>query len=502
MNYQIAVLDIGKTNKKIAVFSSDLKIIHKETTRLGDVGIDSVLCGRIPELNDWILRKLKLIAGRYNIGVISTTTYGATIACLGNNGELAFPVVSYMHEPGEEVRRNFYDTLGSAQDLYLKTATPLFGQLLSVGMQLFWLKTRRSAEFKKVKDILFLPQYEGYVLTGKKAVERTSVGCHTYLYDFYRKSWSDVAEKLGVIRKFPENFSNPWDVMGEISKDVCAGTGLQEKCRVSTGIHDSNASLLPYLLAKKGKFMLASTGTWGIHMFCSQTSHRLERAGSSSFYLSPEDMRKDTLYYIDAFGNPVRSARVAMGKEHDHYTALIKKKFGIDPHNLKPDKNLMKQIISSKSCFITPTLMPGSGQFPDSKPGIIDKKTFYKDAKTAYTVLNISSAIQSYFAIKQALGREGDKNIPIYVEGGFRNNQFFLSILSTLFPKQKVVATDIAEATSLGAAICGKCAAENIEPEDIDPRLIKISEKPIPKLGIGQKLIQQYIAGFEKCCAS
>ncbi|OIN98497.1 hypothetical protein AUJ66_00900 [Candidatus Desantisbacteria bacterium CG1_02_38_46] len=502
MNYHIVVFDIGKTNKKIAIFSSDLKFISKESTQIRDALIDGILCDRIPELNAWVLDRLKSISKRYRIGVISTTTYGATIACIGNSGELVFPVISYMHEPGEEIRKKFYSTLGSAQDLYLKTATPLFGQLLSVGMQLFWLKTKRRAEFKKVIDILFLPQYEGYVLTGKKAVELTSIGCHTYLYDFHGKSWSDVAKKLGVTKRFPKKFSNPWDILGKINPDISNCTGLPEECRVSVGIHDSNASLLPYLLAKKGKFVLASTGTWGVFMFNHQTSSRLRRTGGSSFYLSPEDMRKDTLYYIDAFGRPARSASFAMGQEHDHYSDMIEKKFSIEPRKLKPDKNLIKKIINSKSCFVTPTLTKGSGQFPNSKPRIINKEEFFRDAKSAYTLLNLSLAIQSYFAIRQALGHEANQNIPIYVEGGFRNNTIYLNILSTLFPNQNVVATNIQEATSLGAAICGKCAAEGIQPEDIDPRLIKISEKPIKNLDIDQKLIQQYISEFEEHCSS
>jgi len=490
MDYQIAVLDIGKTNKKVAVFSRDLKILSKESMQLGDTAIRGILYDRIAEVNAWILSRLKKLSREYNIGAISTTTYGATIACIGKNGELAFPVVSYMHEPGEEIRKKFYTEFGSAQELYLRTATPLFGKLLSAGMQLFWLKTKRAKEFRKVAQILFLPQYIGYILTGNKAVELTSLGCHTYLYDFKKKSWSTVARRLGVVKMFPQEFSNPWDILGRITPRVSAQTGLSEGCRVSVGIHDSNASLLPYLLVKKGKFVLVSTGTWGIHMF-----------NGSSFYLSPGDMCRDTLYYVDAFARPVRSARFAMGLEHDHYSALIEKRFGLDPRKILPDREIIKRIISEKNCFVTPAVMKGTGQFPNSEPRIINKKSFYRDAKTAYTVLNLSIAIQSYFAIKQALGRELEKDIPVYVEGGFRNNPLYLSILSTLFPEQKVVATDIQEATSLGAAICGKCAAEGIQPHRIEHGLIKIMEKPVNKLGLDRGLIEEYIATFERYCA-
>ncbi|OIO00379.1 hypothetical protein COY52_05720 [Candidatus Desantisbacteria bacterium CG_4_10_14_0_8_um_filter_48_22] len=489
MDYKIVVLDIGKTNKKIVVFSKDLKILSRESTRLGDKLVKGVLCDRIYDLNRWVLGRLKAISGKHRVKVISATTYGATIACIGKDGDLAFPVVSYMHEPGEKTRKKFYSALGSAQDLYVRTATPLFEKLLSVGMQLFWLKEKRRPDFNRVKNILFLPQYEGYVLTGKKAVELTSVGCHTYLYDFCRRSWSETAKKLGATGKFPARFSKSWDDLGRISPQISRATGLAPDCAVSVGIHDSNASLLPYLLAKKGRFILVSTGTWGIHMF-----------SGSSFYLSPEDMKKDTLYYLDVFGRPVRAARTAMGMEHDHYSGLIEKKFGFDPRSIKPDAGLIKEIISENKCFIIPTVIKGTGQFQDSKPGITDRRFFYRDARTAYTVLNISLALQSYFAIKQAFGREESKSIPVYVEGGFRNNGIYLNALSALFTGQPVVATEIQEATALGAAICGKCAAEGISPRDIDPRLIKISEKPVSKLGTDPEVIRQYIISFERHC--
>jgi len=86
------------------------------------------------------------------------------------------------------------------------------------------------------------------------------------------------------------------------------------------------------------------------------------------------------------------------------------------------------------------------------------------------------------------------------VEGGFRNNGIYLNALSALFTGQPVVATEIQEATALGAAICGKCAAEGISPRDIDPRLIKISEKPVSKLGTDPEVIRQYIISFERHC--
>jgi len=488
MNYHIAVLDLGKTNKKIAIFSKDLKLIYSRSLKVGERTVKGLRTDNMDEVNKWIIRSFKELSKHYNIKVVSPTTFGATIACLKKDGTLALPVISYLQEPGNVVRSRFYKTFGSSEKLYLSTAAPAFGQMLVAAIQIFWTKRTKPEVFRKIDKILFLPQYEGFMLTGKTAIELTSLGCHTYLYDFKSKNYSFVAKKLGSDKIFPKKFSNSWDMLGTINKETVDKTGLSEACKVTVGIHDSNASFLPYLLAKKGKFVLASTGTWGVFM-----------SRGSKFYLNKEDMKRDALYFIDAFGKPVRSARFPLGKEHDHYSDLITKKFKVIAHKTELHHGLVKKIFINANCFVTPSLLKGSGQFPDSRPKIVNKEIFFSDAQTAYTVLNVCLAVQSYFAIKQALGNE-KKNIPIFVEGGFRNNSIYLTALSTLFPDTKVIATDVAQATSLGAAICGKCAAENISPMKIKKDLIKIKENPVKKLSIDKKFVENYIKEFEKNC--
>jgi len=484
-DYRIAVLDLGKTNKKIAIFTPELDLEYKESIQIGETRIDGLLSDDISETTLWALEELRRIAERCPIRVISITTFGATIALLNKKGELAFPIISYNQEPGDEKKRKFHEEFESDG---IKTATPPYGQLLNAGLQLFWLKGRYPPRFAGVKDVLFLPQYIGYILTGEKAVEFTCVGCHTYLYDFEKKDWSNVAKKLGVLDKFPPEFSNPWDALGILKADICASTGLDRNCIVTVGIHDSNSSLLPYLLVERD-LILASTGTWCVFM-----------CPGADFQLSMDDLYHDTLYYLDPFGRPVRSARFKGGEEHAYYIDLIEKRFGSDPRKIRLNPDLLSDILASCDSFVIPTLTPGSGQFPRSKPRIIGEE-IYRDVETAYHVLNLSLAIQSYFSIRQITGDEVRK-MPIFIEGGFSDNEVYLGILSTLFPEQEVIITDIQEASALGAAICGKCAYENVNPMQIDPALIKIDRREIEKLDLDRKLLGRYINKFVEHCSS
>ena len=397
-NYHIAVIDAGKTNKKVSIYSRELKLILKESTQIGEVKIDDMLCDDIPAMNEWVLRVLKGMSPDYNIRVISATTFGATVVYLNRYGDFALPVISYMNPVGKEVENRFYRHFGSKTGLYLKTGTPSFGNSLNFAKQLFWLKEKKKKEYKDIELMLFLPQYVGFFLTGRKAVELTSIGCHTYLHDFEKRGWSSVAKKLQVVGKIPARISKPWDTLGTVRPQVRWRTGLEEDCKVAVGIHDSNSSLLPYLLGDRGEFILASTGTWGVFM-----------NPGAKYELKEESLRKDVLYYIDPFGRPVKASRFACGVEHDHYCRLISKQFGKDPRKVALNTRILKDILKSNDCFVVPALTPETGQFPDSKPGIIGSRKFYKNMETAYHVLCLSLAVQSYFAINEILA-EGRKS--------------------------------------------------------------------------------------------
>lgn len=484
-----AVFDIGKTNKKIAIFDEKLKIIHKESVQMGEKNVDGFLADPVEEMGDWFIGRLKALASKFNIKSIGITTFGATAAFLDGSGSLAFPVISYNHDPGDDNRKKFHEKFGSAEKLYLETATPPYGQLLNSGVQAFWLKENFPGRFGAVSEMLFLPQYEGKILTGKSAVEPTYLGCHNYLYNFTKKSLSSVSAGLGLDDKMPKKISNPWDALGTAKPEICKKTGLSKDCMVAVGMHDSNASLLPYLLKENGRFLLASTGTWCVFM-----------QPGSKFRLSGKDMRKDTMYFMDAFGRPNRASIFRGGKEHDHYSDLIQNRFGNDPRKIRLNAGLLEETLKSNSSFVIPTLIPGSGQFPKSKARIISEGEFYESAERAYHILNLSIAIQSYYAILQVSGR-GSK-CPIFVEGGFANNGIYLAILSTLFPERDVYVTEIREATSLGAAICAKCAFDRKDPRRLDPELIEIKKSRVPKIpGIGKEL-KSYVASFERHCSS
>jgi len=467
----IAVFDVGKTNKKFTLFSLDLRPLYTESTRIGEVWRGGLLCDNVEAIVAWVKSVLTRYAGK--LSAVAITTYGATVALLDEEGGLVMPVVSYNHEIDPRIREEFYEEFGPPEELYMRTGTPPLGQLLNVGVQLFWVSREYPGKYGRVRSMLFLPQYLAFTLSGYKSLEVTSLGCHTYLYDMVERGWSSVAKGLDVPARAPP-MHEVWEPLGEVSGAV-----------ITPGIHDSNASLLPYMLAEKGDFVLASTGTWCVLMY-----------PGAPFAPSTSDMRRDILYYVDAFGRPVKAARFKCGHEFDHYVSLIRRCFGVEPLEIGLDERKAAEVIKSREIFVLPTLTPGTGQFPHSKGRVVG--AFSRDAREAYYAVNLSLALQTWYAITLLTGRS---KLRLIVQGGFAKNDVYLAYLATLMPEAKVIKASYPEATSLGAAITALSALEGVEPRKLRLSLPQLGGERVAGLNVEEHLVQEYAEEFLRLCS-
>jgi len=93
---------------------------------------------------------------------------------------------------------------------------------------MLWIQKEKPDLFSSVKTILHLPQYFTFVLTRKIISESTSIGCHTFLWDFDKMKYHQWVKNKGF--ELPEPISNKTAFSVEISG---------EQILVGTGIHDS-----------------------------------------------------------------------------------------------------------------------------------------------------------------------------------------------------------------------------------------------------------------------
>ncbi|NOY09364.1 MAG: carbohydrate kinase [Spirochaetes bacterium] len=482
MDYVIAAFDIGKTNKKIILFDENLKVLTSSYSSFPTLKRGNLEVEDIEGIEQWIINSLSAYSGEYPIKVISISTHGAAFVGTGENGRPSLPVVSYTNEPGNSFHDEFYKLAGKPEELQIITATPGFGALLNIAKGIYFLKKTLPCSFAKTRSLLFYPQYFGYFLTGEIAADYTYAGCHSYLWDFHKRQWSEVAEKLEILKKLPTMVVKPSAVLGRLRPGIVSETGLSKDTIVTAGIHDSNASLLPYIIKQKqrGDFVLNSTGTWCVVM------HPMDEV-----YFSEEELGKVVFYNLSALGQPVKTAIFTGGLEHDAYMKIVQDIN--NTKNLPPyDKEAYQKVMEEKRLFILPGILKGSGQFPDSKPRVYENKRcipypdiesgrtlpeFFKDPVTARAVLNISLAVQTEIAFKRA-GIQ--KDTAVYTEGGFRKNSGYNLLVSSAFPGSCMFLSDIKEAAAFGAALTGKAAYEKKELEETE-NSFEIETQPVEK---------------------
>ena len=479
--YEIAVIDIGKTNKKILIYDQDLNLVDIAKTNIEEFRNEETLIhDDLSAIETWILSELKKFSCLYKIMAISISTHGATFTCCDKDGNLTVPELSYTTDPGQDFQNEFYRQFGDRKYLQENTGSPDFKLLLNVAKGIWFVRKKWPLKFEKTKYIFNLPQYFGFRLTGVSSTDPTYTGCHTYLWDFNKSDYSVVVDKMDIRSKLPANMKAPWAVLGKILPPISEYTGLSADAIVTNGIHDSNASLLPHLI-KSGReeFILNSTGTWCVIMHPQEEVHFAE-----------EELGKVVFYNLSAFSKPVKTAIFMGGIEYETYSNLIHR---INPgfSELPFNPKLYQQVIDEGQCFILPGITEGTGQFPESKPRIVEgdhiyayheveemKKvpSFLRNPDKALAVLNLSLAMQTKTAIDRTNMKKG---IPIFTEGGFCHNEAYNALISACYPLSKVYLTNLVEATAFGTALLAKAAIEKKHPMEYKS-LMNINREPVP----------------------
>jgi sugar (pentulose or hexulose) kinase len=453
--YFTAVVDFGKTNKKVLVYDQDLRVQDARRRTFEEVTIEGWRADDLAGAMAFVYEAIKDLGRRFApIRSVSFTTHGATFLTLDASDGLVFPSVSYDMEPPAALRDTFHRRFGSPEELQAATMTPPLPLLINPGFGLFVLKERDPDRFRRIERVLFLPQYLGFLMTGAAACDPTYMGCHTYLWDFEKGAPSAVAEGLGVAGAFDLPLRNPWDPLGQVKPELAAELGLPADCVVTCGIHDSNASLLPYLLKEASQdFVLNSTGTWCVAM-----------SPGGRFPLAPDELGREVFFNLSAFGRPVKTTIFRGGAEFAFWSERLGR--GTE-HPDELDEARLRRILETGAAVL-PTPFPGSGMFPRSRASLVRAELLLEDPALAYLALDLSLAIQSRPALLATTAREDPT---VFVEGGFRHNVPYTRLLAALLgTSTNVYLSGLAEATSFGAAILGVCAVEGCEPAALASR--------------------------------
>lgn len=428
----IAIIDVGKTNKKLFLFDQQYRIVYERSgqfTETTDEDGDS--CDHLDSLGLFVYDSLHEVLRRkeFEIKAINFSTYGASFVYIDEAGRPLTPLYNYLKPYPEKLKQQFYNTYGGEEAVSLQTASPVLGSLNS-GMQLYRLKKERPEVFSRIKYALHLPQYMSYILSGAAYTDITSIGCHTNLWDFRRNDYHHWVKHEGLLEKLA-----PIVPSDSVVPSLFSINGL----KVGVGLHDSSAALIPYLVNCKAPFMLISTGTWCISLnpFNDQP-------------LTADELKQDCLCYLTYEGKPVKASRLFAGQQHEEQVRRIAGHFGQNPIRYRTmvfQPNLVEpllQELQAKGLAFMDSLLHESA-FSQR-----DLSSFANDEE-AYHQLIFDLVVQQLRSTSLVLNGTSVKRI--FVDGGFSKNAIYMSLLASVFPDIEVYAASVAQATAIGTAL-------------------------------------------------
>ena len=418
----ILIFDIGKTNKKVLLFNKHLDVISTKSVELPEtIDEDGFPTEDIQLLTSFILNTFREVLAdkRYKVRGVNFSAYGASLVYLNIHGQVLTPLYNYLKPYPQALLDNFYNRYGGQINFSRSAASPVLGSLNS-GMQFYRLKHEQPEKMKSLAYVLHLPQYLASLVSGQFYSELTSIGCHTNLWDFDKNAYQQWLKDEQLNQYLPP-----------LADKVHTSVPINgDELIVGTGLHDSSAALIPYLIEKKNRFLLLSTGTWCISINPFNNSP-----------LSQEELQNDCLCFLQPNGKPVKAARYFGGYYHQENVTKIATKFNISIEEIlqisydDQEINLLMKLANTQ------------------------KYLDCIDVKISYFVMMHQLIVNQKNSTDWVLQHaEVDE---IVVDGGFARNRLFMKLLQLAYPDKLVTASELSQGSSLGAAIVLKKAIWN-----------------------------------------
>lgn len=420
MTNAIAVVDIGATHSKVAVFSEDMKLLTVERTETPMLDGPPYRHTDLETLEGGIIGALSRAAKDFEIRAVIPCHYGSTAALIAEDG-LALPIMNYEQPIPDDVIAAYRDIMPPFDEIY----TPLHPVALSVGAQLFWQEYAWPGAFARVEHILMGTQYWAWRFSGVLAAEPTALGSQSHLWAPASQTLSSLVRDRGWYGLFPP-LRKPHDILGPIRDELAEQTGLSADCAVLAGAHDSNANYARFLAAGLENFTLLSTGTW-IIIF------------NPACPLEALDPNRDMVTNSDVEGRPVPCARYMGGRE-----------FGVvlgdaDANTATPGD--LEGIIR-RGTYALPSFEEAGGPLPRTGgQGRIEGPPPETPGERAAL-----AALYTALMVRESLDALRSEN-PIIVDGPFAANPLFLGVLKALRRGQTIQTAGGEEGTATGAAL-------------------------------------------------
>ncbi len=424
----VVVLDVGKTVSKLSLWDPSGTLIERRSRTNAAVDAGAYQALDVAATEQWVVETLSEFSRIAAISVIVPVGHGAAAAIV-RDGRLQCAPMDYESPIPADVRAD-YDAL---RDPFSETGSPALPNGLNLGAQLYWLGRMRPGLFAPGAQILTWPQYWAWLLSGVATSEVTSLGCHSDLWHPAAAAPSRLVARNGWSACLPP-VRRAADVLGRLTPQFVARTGLASDTQVLCGIHDSNAALLaargfPQIASRESTVL--STGTWFVSMRSPGETAVVDIAALPA--------ERDCLVNVDAYGKPLPSARFMGGRE----IAVLTGGGRVDIKADQADTMAAVPAVLAAGTRVLPTWTAGVGPYPNGS-GRWEAMPNGEAARRAAICLYAALVADTALGLVGACER-------ILIEGRFAEAEVITSAIAALRPGAKVYASHADNDVSYGA---------------------------------------------------
>ncbi len=246
----------------------------------------------------FIVKALRELDAVRPVDVITVSAFGATLACLDEAGQLAFPVMDYLAEPPAEIVAG-YDRIAPPFSEVFSLTAPWHSPSpnSSIGLKPYG-RTSSAGSAPSCPGASTSP----IAWAAGPPPKSPLWACSPIFSMCATRVISSLAQAHGWDRLFAP-LAKAWEVIGQLGEEQ-RGDSFRGAGRILSGIHDSNANYLRYLASGGEHFTLLSTGTFIIGF-------------DTATDLGLLDPARDSFSFTDVFGRPVGCCRFFGGREFE-----------------------------------------------------------------------------------------------------------------------------------------------------------------------------------------
>ncbi|MDP6524314.1 MAG: FGGY family carbohydrate kinase [Kiritimatiellia bacterium] len=194
------------------------------------------------------------------VRAVAVTGMGMDGVPIDKNGDHLYPFISW-HDPRTAGQADWWNENIGAEKTFGITGFPTWA--ITAAMRVLWMKENEPEIMEKAEKWLLIEDFLNHKLCGKIATDYSMASC-MLLFDQKAHSWSDeLIDASGIEKSLLPDPAPSGTVLGKISGEASALTGLSTDTTVVLGGHDHICGTLPIGVYKPGS-VLDIIGTWEI----------------------------------------------------------------------------------------------------------------------------------------------------------------------------------------------------------------------------------------------